>query len=82
MLIDTIVCQKISNDRKESALYLLLEQGWEIERIADALGISAKSIGQREENYATHGCVKPCKPIKGCPKLLIADMIDNTSQMH
>ena len=37
-LIDTMVYQKIINDRKERALYLLFEQGWEIERIVDALG--------------------------------------------
>lgn len=76
-----MVYQKISNDRKERALYLLLEQGWEIERIVDALGVSAKSIGRWEENYAIHGCVTPSKPIKGRPKLLTANMIDDIQQL-
>ena len=62
---------------KERALYLLLEAGWEIERIAEALGVSARSIGRWEENYALHGCVKPLKSIKGCPRLLTGDMIDD-----
>ena len=36
-----MIYQKVSNDMKERALYLLLEAGWEIERIAEALGVSA-----------------------------------------
>ena len=76
-----MVYQKIGNDRKERALYLLLEQGWEIERIADTLGMSAKSIGRWEENYVIHGCMTPSKPIKGCPKLLAANIIDDIQQL-
>ena len=64
---DLMVYRKVSNDMKERALYLLLEVGWEIERIAEALGVLAWSIGRWEENYALHGCVKPLKSIKGHP---------------
>ena len=65
-----MVYQKISDDRKERALYLLLERGWDIERITDALGVSSKSIGRWEENYEIYGCVNRPKLIIGRPKLL------------
>jgi hypothetical protein len=35
-----MVYQRISPDRKELALYLLLEEGWEIERFAAVFGVS------------------------------------------
>ena len=72
-----MVYQKISNNRKEQALYLLLEEGWEIERVAHALGVSMQSIERWEENYAIHSCVKPFKPNRGHPRLLTGDMIDD-----
>ena len=75
-----MVYQQISNDRKEQALYLLLE-GWEIERVAHALGVSMQSIEWWEENYAVHGCVKPFKPTRGRPRLLTGDMIDDIQQL-
>ena len=54
-----------------------MEAGWEIERVAEALGVSAQSIGQWEENYALHGCVKPLKSINGHPRLLTGNIIDD-----
>ena len=72
-----MVHQKISNDMKERALFLPLGAEWEIERIPEALGVPARSIGQLQENYALHGCVKPLKSIKGRPRLLTGDMIDD-----
>ena len=74
---DLMVYQKVSNDMKERALYLLLEAGWEIKRIAEALGVSARSIGRWEENYALHGCVKPLKSIKGHLRPPTGNMIDD-----
>ena len=47
---------------------------WEIERIAEALGVSARIIGRWEENYTLHGCVKP---LKGRPMLLTRDTIND-----
>ena len=76
-----MVYQRISDDRKERALYLLLEWGWDIDRITDALGVSSKSIERWEENYEVHGCVSPPKLIMGCPRLLSADMIDDIQQL-
>ena len=67
---DAVVHGKISNDMTERALYLLKEAGWEMERIAEALGVSARSIERWEDNYITHGCVKPSRSIMRRPKLI------------
>ena len=53
-----MVYQRISNDRKERALYLLLEQGWEIERIVDALAMSEESKYWLRDN----SCCKKIPP--------------------
>ena len=45
------------------------------------LGVSVKSTEQWEENYATHGLVKPPRLISGHPKLLTPDMIDNIQML-
>ena len=50
-----MVHRKISNDMKERAIYLLMKAGWEMESIAEALGMLARSIERWEENYITHG---------------------------
>ena len=76
-----MVYQKISDDRKERALYLHLEWGWDIDRITDALGMSSKSIEHWEENYEVHWCVSPPKLIMGRPRLLSSDMIDDIQQL-
>ena len=66
-----MVHQKISNDMKERALYLLLE--------ADRK--DCRSLGRAGEKYRAMGrklcCVKPFKSIKGCHRLLTGDMIDD-----
>jgi hypothetical protein len=41
--IFTVYCT-ISPDLKQRALYLLLEEGWEIDQITTALGVHSKSI--------------------------------------
>ena len=53
------------------------EAGWEIESVAEVLGVSVRSIEQWEENYTTHGSVKPPRLIRKCPRLLTPDMIDD-----
>ena len=53
--LSAMLHQKVSDNMKEMALYLLMEAGWEIESIAVVLGVSVKSIEQWEDNYATHG---------------------------
>jgi transposase len=65
-----MVYQRISHDWKERALYLLLEEGWDIERIAVALRVSSRSIERWEANYDEHGHINPPMPIMGHPRLL------------
>ncbi|KAG1901264.1 uncharacterized protein F5891DRAFT_950847 [Suillus fuscotomentosus] len=77
-----MVYQRISPDRKERALYLLLEEGWEIECIADVLGVSSRSIEQWEANYNENGCVNPHSPIMGRPCLLDQIMKDEICELR
>ena len=60
---------------------MLLEEGWEIERVTHALGVSMQSIERWEENYAIHSCVKLFKPNRGRPRLLTGDMIDDIQRL-
>ena len=66
-----MVYQIISNNRKEQALYLLLEEGWEIERVVHAL-VLVQSI-KWEENYTVHSSIKHFKTTRGHPRLLIGN---------
>jgi hypothetical protein len=70
LLLTHMVYQRISADWKQQALYLFLEQGWEIEHIVAALGVSEKSVEPWEENYDIHGHVNPPTHLQGCPRLL------------
>ena len=80
LLPDAMVHRKISNDMKERAIYLLMEAGWEMESIAEALGVSARSIERWEENYITHGWANPPRSFMRHPKLLTADTIENIQE--
>lgn len=71
--------QKISCDRKERALYLLLEEGWDKARIAEALGVSEESIDRWEHYYETEGCVNHSSNLRGRPRLLTSQM---TEELH
>jgi hypothetical protein len=46
-----MVYHTISPDMKQWALYLLLDEGWEIDWIAAVLGVHSKSIQRWEDNY-------------------------------
>jgi transposase len=76
-----MVYQRISRDRKERALYLLLEEGWDIDRIAVALGVSSRSIERWEANYDEHGHINPPTPIMGRPRLLDQVMTDEIHEL-
>jgi transposase len=76
-----MVYQRISRDRKERALYLLLEQGWDINRIAVALGVSSRSIERWEAHYDEHGHINPSTPIMGRPRLLDQVMTDGIHEL-
>ena len=49
----------ISPDMKQKALYLLLEEGWEIDQITTASEVHSRSIERWEHKYENHGCVNP-----------------------
>jgi transposase-like protein len=51
-----MVYRTVSVDMKQRALQLL-DSGWTIEEIVDALGVSTKSIERWSHNYETQGCV-------------------------
>ena len=44
---------------KQRALYLLLEEGWEINQTTATLGVHSKSIERWEYTYECHGSVSP-----------------------
>jgi transposase len=76
-----MVYHMISLDLKQRALYLLLEEGWEIDRIAAALGVHSKSIERWEDNYENHGCVNPPTPLRGRHRLLSSDIAEELNEL-
>ena len=58
-----MVYRTISPDMKLRALYLLLEEGWEIDQITTALGVHSKCIERWEHNYENRGSVNPPTPL-------------------
>jgi transposase len=72
--------RNISPDMKQRALQLL-DQGWEIERIADVLGVSSKSIGRWLEKYAAYGRVDPPSVLRGRPRLLNVDITEDLREL-
>jgi len=76
-----MVYRAISPDMKQRALYLLLEEGWEIDQITTALGVHSKSIERWEHNYENHGSVNPPTPLRGCRRLLSSDIAEELHEM-
>jgi transposase len=72
--------QKISetlfSSPTRSQLYLLLEEGWEIDQITIALGVHSKSIERWEHNYKNRGSVNLPTPLRGCHRLLSGDIAE------
>ena len=58
-----MVYHTISPDLKKRALYLLLEEEWEMDQITTALGVHSTSVERWEHNYEIHGCVNPPTPL-------------------
>jgi len=65
---------------KQRALQLLRE-GWELEDVTDALGVSSKSIGRWSTNFETHGRVDPPAVLRGRPRLLNAEAIADLQEL-
>jgi len=71
-----MVYHPISADMKRRALQLL-EDGWEMNEIADVLGMSSKSIDRWQDNYETHGRVNPPSFLRGRRCILSAGVVDD-----
>src|ERR1700728_3294428 len=77
---DPMVYRTISSQMKQRALELL-DQGWEVGDIVDALGVSSNSITRWEDNYETFGDVAPPSGLQGGPRVLTTLMTDDLRQM-
>ena len=75
-----MVYRHISADMKCRALQLLAE-GRELERIADVLGVSEKSINRWFDNYEAHGQVDPPSVNQGRRRLLTQDVISDMQEL-
>jgi hypothetical protein len=64
-----MVYHHISPDMKKWALQLL-DEGWDVGQIINALLVSSDSIQRWQDNYETYGCVNPSSVLQGCHRLL------------
>ena len=55
----------------------LLEDGWEMNKIEDVLGMSSKSIDRWQDNYEMHGRVNPPSFLQGRRRILSAGVVDD-----
>ncbi|KAI0264583.1 hypothetical protein BGY98DRAFT_888945, partial [Russula aff. rugulosa BPL654] len=76
-----MVYRTISPDMKQRALYLLLEEGWEIDQITAALGVHSKSIERWQHDYENHGTVNPPTPLRGRRRLLNPNVTEELHEM-
>ena len=60
---------------------LLIEQGWGLEEIVEALGVSSKSITRLEHNYKEYGWVDPQTVLRGRPRILTTAMTEDLREM-
>lgn len=61
--------RKINNGVKERTLQLIAE-GWPLEQVIEAMGVSRRSINRWADNYEDFGSVKPPAVITGRPRVL------------
>jgi transposase len=76
-----MVYRTISPDLKQRALYLLLEEGWEMDQITTALGVHSTSIERWEHNYESHGRVDPPTPLRGRRRLLSSAITEELQEL-
>jgi transposase len=67
--------RKIDTGVKERALQLVAE-GWPLERIIEAMGVSRRSIGRWTDNYEALGTVKAPSAITGRPRILNSTAVE------
>lgn len=75
-----MVYRQISTDMKKRALQLL-EEGWEMSKIADALGVSNKCIPRWHNNYMVHGRVDPPSALRGRHRILTGEVIEELRKL-
>jgi hypothetical protein len=76
-----MIYRTISPDMKQRAVYLLLEEGWEIDQITTALGVHSKRVERWEHNYENRASVNPLTPLRGCRRLLSGDIAEGLHEM-
>ena len=75
-----MVYHKISPDMTQRALQLI-DEGWEMQDVADILGVASKSIRRWADNYDTHGRVDPPSVLRGRPRLLNSEAISDLQEL-
>jgi transposase len=75
-----MVNRKISPDMKQRALQLI-DEWWELAEVADVLGVSSKSIERWAHHYETHGCVDLPSALRGQPRIINAQVIDELHEL-
>ena len=61
--------------------FQLTDLGWDTNKIAAILGVSAKGIGRWEGNYATHGVVNPKSLLCSRLRILNAEIVEEMRQL-
>ena len=69
-----MVFRRISSDMKLRAL-ALLQQGWEMDKVVEALNISQRSIERWANNFDEYGCVNQPGGLQGRPHTLNATVM-------
>ena len=75
-----MVYRKISMDMKKRALQML-DEGWDVCDITDALTVSPDSIWHWQGKYNIHGCVNPPSILQGHRRLLNAAAIEDLLEL-
>ena len=75
-----MVYRHISANMKQRALQLI-DLGWDTHEIAAILGVSEKSIGRWENNYAAKGVVNLKSPLRSRPRILNMEIMEELHQL-
>jgi len=65
---------------KQRALQLIAE-GWDLDDVIQAMGVSRRSINRWTDNYETFGSVKPPLDVTGRPRLLNPAAVEGLSDL-
>jgi hypothetical protein len=59
----------------------LIDEGWEMEDVANVLGVASKSIRRWTDNYDMHGRVDPPSVLRGRPHILNSEAISDLHEL-